>query len=107
MQIKINSVAIAKARRQLAYDLEGNLSEAVEVSKILAPVDTSSLQESIAGAIFIQNDLIKLRIKAGGEDYRGQLLSTGQTGNLVDYAAEQEAIHGFLEAGLARLLANL
>ncbi len=104
VRIKISRGGMRSARQSLLTALREPLANAVEVSKALTPVDTSSLQESVAGMAVSIDKAIVLQITAGGEDYRGQVMtSTGRLGNLVDYAIEQEAIHGFLEIGLATL----
>lgn len=108
MQIKINRGGMRSARQSLLVALKEPLADAVEVSKSLTPIDTSSLQESIAGIAVGIDKAIVLQITAGGQDYRGQVMtSTGRLGNLVDYAREQEAIHGFLEIGLATLATEI
>ena len=100
-KITINQAGINKLN-QLLLDkvLIPAMQKGVLAAQDFAPVDTSSLQSDIR----VQN--IKLRsgnpsadLAVGGGDYRGQMMKTGQEGNLVDYAATQEAKHGFLEGG--------
>lgn len=106
--LSINDSAVAAARRRVASDLWGVVSGAAEVSRASTPVDTSSLRESIQPSIYIDGSKIHLIISAGGEDYSDQVMpTTGQIGNAVDYAIYQEAIHGFLELGLAAILGEL
>jgi hypothetical protein len=84
------------------------LEIAEEVAKSLAPVDTSSLQTSIRSGVQISNAKIIGRLAAGGEDYSDTYFaSTGEMGNYVDYAAEQEAIHGFMEAAQGEIYRRL
>lgn len=106
--IKINKAAINQARQQLAIDLVPVVANGTEVAKGLAPVDTSSLQESIRTEIRVEGNKIVIDLVAGGVDYSGQVMaSTGEIGNVVDYAADQEAIHGFLSLGAATTLEQI
>jgi hypothetical protein len=98
---------------QLRGDLTRHMRQAVErgaaYSRDVCPVDTSSLQESIrVSPAELRGKVIEIDLLAGGEDYSGQLMaSTGKTGNIVDYAAEQEAATAFLSSASSPIISSL
>lgn len=106
--ITINQKTLLAAKSSLAVSLTPKIREAREVARATAPVDTSSLQESIRSEVAVTSAAIVIDLIAGGVDYSGQIMSsTGELGNVVDYAAEQEAIHGFLAHAQATLVSGL
>jgi hypothetical protein len=101
MRIEINDRAIIALRMKIAAQLATKLEAAEEVARSIAPVDTSSLSASIKSGVQVSGSQIIGKLAAGGEDFSDTYFaSTQQMGNYVDYAAEQEAIHGFMDAAI-------
>jgi hypothetical protein len=104
MRIEINDRAIIALRMKIAAGLASKLDAAEEVARSIAPIDTSSLSASIRSGVEVNGDQIVGRLAAGGEDFSDTYFaSTQQMGNYVDYAAEQEAIHGFMDAAIGEI----
>lgn len=98
--------------QQLKRNLQEHLNLALEAgrdySKEVVAIDTSSLQLSIeAVPAIVVGDLIVGAVKAGGEDYTGQILSTGKEGRYVDYAIHQENKTGFLSSATPIIISEL
>jgi hypothetical protein len=85
------------------------LEEGAIVAKELAPIDTSSLSESIRVSDYeIDGDRVSAKLKAGGVDYSSTFFSkTGKRGNVVDYAMQQESIHNFIGQSIPTIIDRL
>jgi len=79
------------------------------VAKELAPIDTSSLSESIRVSDYhIDGDRVSVKLIAGGVDYSHTYFSsTGKTGHVVDYAMQQESIHNFIGQSIPTIVENI
>jgi subtilisin family serine protease len=82
------------------------MEEGAMVAKELAPIDTSSLSESIRVSNYnIDGDRVTVKLIAGGIDYSHTYFSsTGKIGNVVDYAMQQESIHNFMGQSIPTII---
>jgi hypothetical protein len=104
----INQAAFRAFQNILAAHVDAALFDGKMYAQNHCPVDTSSLQESIYNEpAEIDGFIIKASLTAGGVDFRGKIMSTGQEGNYVNYAAEQEQIHGFMAGAVPAIIEKL
>lgn len=103
MKVTINQQGMdALNMRLLTRVLIPAMEYGVEETRSHTHIDTSSLLEStrLIDPGFDMHGNPRVSIAQGGEDYRGQIMGmTGEEGNLVDYALDQEMQHGALEGG--------
>jgi hypothetical protein len=108
MQIIINQKGLELFHQELAAKLDEAMLAGVIFAQGNCPIDTSSLQESIhATPSVISTNRIHAQLVAGGEDFTGKLMRTGKLGKYVDYAGNQEAVHGFLVGSIPSIVNEL
>jgi hypothetical protein len=88
--------------------LDQAMAGAVQFAEGIAPIDTSSYQLSIRKDVMSGDGLIRTgAVLAGGEDYSGQILSTGKEGRFVDYAIDIEIREGTMANSIGALLSGV
>jgi hypothetical protein len=107
-KVTINQAAFRAFQNNLAAHVDVALFDGKMYAQNHCPVDTSSLQESIDNEpAEVDGYVIKASLTAGGVDFRGKIMSTGQEGNYVDYAAEQEEKHQFMAGAVPAIIEKL